>query len=247
MKKYILGNIKMNMDIKDTENYIETFLPHVQNCKNEVILFPSFTNLMYVKQKLTASKVQLGAQNVASEPSGEYTGEVSSSMLKGVGCQYVLIGHSERRRHFYEKNDQINKKIKEALGSGLKVVLCVGESKYERQNKKHITVLNKDLAEALKGLYENELNNILIAYEPVWSIGTGKLPSQKEVEEAVQIIRTKIKTEFSDKAAKNIKILYGGSVNSQNIKQFSEVKGVNGFLVGGASLKPLEFAKICNS
>lgn len=246
MKKYILGNFKMNMTLKDTESYIEEFLPCVENSKNEIVIFPAFTNLMFAGQKLTASKVLLGAQNVHMEQSGAYTGEVSSSMLKSVGVKYVLVGHSERRKQFLEKNEQLNKKIKESLGQGLKVVLCVGETKYERQNKKYKQVIEKDISEALKGLYENELKNIIIAYEPIWSIGTGKLPTQKEVEEISNIIRGQIQTEYSEKASKSIKILYGGSVNTQNAKLFLDIKTINGLLVGGVSLKAKEFAKICN-
>ena len=246
MKKYILGNFKMNMTLKETEAYIEGFLPLVKDSKNEIVIFPSYTNLLFASQKLTASKVLLGAQNVHAEPNGAYTGEVSGQMLKSVGAKYVLVGHSERRKYFYEKNDQINKKIKEALGQGLKVVLCIGETKYERQNKKYKQVLQKDVQEALKGLYENELKNIIIAYEPIWSIGTGKLPSAKEIEQAASIIRAQIQTEYSEKAAKSIKVLYGGSINLQNAKTFADIKSINGLLVGGASLVLEEFAKICN-
>ncbi len=246
MKKYILGNFKMNMNVKETEKYIEAFLPLVENSKNEIVIFPSFTNLMFAKQKLTASKVLLGAQNVYSEPRGAYTGEVSGAMLKGVGVDYVIVGHSERRKLFLEKNEVVNKKIKEALGQGLKVVLCLGETKYERQNKKYKQVLERDVAECLKGLYENELKNIIVAYEPVWAIGTGKLPTVKEIEECAQIIKDKIICEFSEKSCKTVKILYGGSITTQNAKQYAEIKDINGLLVGGASLDATNFAKICN-
>jgi len=246
MKKYIFGNFKMNMTIKDTEKYIEKFLPLVENSKNEIVIFPSYVNLMFAKQKLTASKVLLGAQNVSGETAGAYTGEVSSSMLKSVGVNYVIIGHSERRKLFLEKNEQINKKILEALKEGLNVVLCIGESKYERTNKKYKPALEKEIQEALKGLYENELKNIVIAYEPVWAIGTGKHPAVKEIEEAVAIIRNEIKQEYSETSAKNIRVLYGGSVNSQNAKMFANIAGVNGLLVGGASLNAEDFAKIAS-
>lgn len=246
MKRYIMGNLKMNMDIKEIEKYIEGLLPNIENSKNEIVIFPSYTNLMFAKQKLTASKVLLGAQNVSSEPKGALTGEVSASMLKSVGANYVIIGHSERRKFFLEKTDAINKKIKEALGHGLKVVLCVGETKYERQNKKYAQVLEKEISECFKGLYENELKNIIIAYEPVWAIGTGKLPKAKEIEECVYILREKIKIEYSEKASKSIKILYGGSINASNAKQYAEIKEINGLLVGGASLDVKEFTKICN-
>lgn len=245
MKKYIMGNFKMNMTLKETESYIEKFLPLVETSKNEIIIFPSFTNLMFASQKLTASKVLLGAQNAHFENNGAFTGEVTASQIASVGAKYVILGHSERRKYNLEKNEIINKKIKEALGQGLKVVLCVGETKYERQNKKYKQVIQKELLECLKGLYENELKNIVIAYEPIWSIGTGKLPAVKEIEEVVKIIREQIMAEYSEKASKNIKVLYGGSVSSQNAKIFSVINGVNGLLVGGASLNPEEFSKIC--
>ena len=244
MKKYIFGNFKMNMTLKETENYIEKLLPLVNNCNNDIAIFPSFVNLMFAQQKLTSSKVMLGAQNVSSESAGAYTGEVSSSMIKSVGASFVIVGHSERRKLFLEKNDTINKKILEALGVGLKVVLCIGETKYERVSNNYKLVLEKEVSECLKGLYENELKNIIIAYEPIWAIGTGKHPSTKEIEGAVKIIRNKIKNEFSPDAEKNIKIIYGGSVNSQNAKMYSQISGVNGLLVGGSSLDPEEFAKI---
>lgn len=245
MKKYIFGNFKMNMDIKQTEGYIEGFLPKITNSKNEIVIFPAFINLMFAKQKLTSSKVLLGAQNLSNEQSGAYTGEVSASMLKSVGVNYVLVGHSERRKMFLEKNEIINKKIKMALSQGLKVVLCVGETKYERTNKKVNEVIEKEISEALKGLYENELKNIIIAYEPIWAIGTGLVPNTRQIEEVAKIIREEITKEYSQTASKNIKILYGGSVNGQNAKQFAFADGINGLLVGGASLKVDEFAKIC--
>ena len=244
MKKYIFGNFKMNMTLKETENYIEKLLPLVNDCNNDIAIFPSFVNLMFAQQKLTSSKVMLGAQNVSSESAGAYTGEVSGSMIKSVGASFVIVGHSERRKLFLEKNDTLNKKILEALGVGLKVVLCIGETKYERVSNKYKLVLEKEVSECLKGLYENELKNIIIAYEPIWAIGTGKHPSTKEIEGAVKIIRNKIKNEFSPDAEKNIKIIYGGSVNSQNAKMYSQISGVNGLLVGGSSLDPEEFAKI---
>lgn len=246
MKKAIYGNFKMNTTIQTIDEYFDEFLPLVQACKNEIAVFPPYTNLTFAKQKLTASKVLLGAQNVASEAKGAYTGEVSAEMLKSVGVNVVIVGHSERRKLFAEKNDAINRKIKEALSSGLKIVLCVGETKTERFNNKYKQVLQKQLSEALKGLYENELKNIIIAYEPVWAIGTGEVPLLKQVEQASQIIKAEISSEFTLLAGKNIKVLYGGSVNCSNAKQFANANGISGLLVGGASLVPQEFAKICN-
>ena len=246
MKKYIFGNFKMNKTLKEVEIFTEKFLPLVANSKNEIAIFPSFVNLMYIKQKLLKEKVLVGAQNVSSEAEGSLTGEVSAKMLKDIDTDYVIIGHSERRKIFLEKNDCINKKIKEALGNGLKVVLCLGETKYERQNNKYKQAVEKEVSEALKGLYENELKNIIIAYEPVWAIGTGKVPTTKNIEEMAMIIRNVISHEYSDKASKNMRILYGGSVKSSNAKNFANVEGINGLLVGGASLDAEEFARICN-
>lgn len=246
MKKLIYGNFKMNTTIKQIENYTEEFLHLIQNCKNEIAIFPPFTNLMFAKQKLVSSKVLLGAQNVSSEEKGAYTGEISAEMLKSVGVDVVIVGHSERRKLFNEKNDAINKKIKQALSSGLKIVLCVGETKTERNNNKYKQIIQTQIADALKGLYENELKNIIIAYEPVWAIGTGVVPSAKQVEEITNIIREEVAGEYSKNAIKSIKILYGGSVNSSNAKQFANIEGISGLLVGGASLNAQEFAKICN-
>lgn len=246
MKKLIYGNFKMNSTLLDIEKYTETFIPKVSLSKNEIAIFPPFTYLMFAKQKLTSSKILLGAQNVSSESKGAFTGEVSAQMLKSVGVDIVLIGHSERRKLFLEKNEIINKKIKEALSLGLKVVLCVGETKSERLNNRYTEVIQKEISEGLKGLYENELKNIIIAYEPIWSIGTGVVPEVKQIEEVVKIIKTEISNEYSLNASKNAKILYGGSVNAINAKSFASIPGIGGLLVGGASLNPEEFAKICN-
>ncbi len=246
MKKIIYGNFKMNTTIHEIEKYTEEFLPKICTSKNEIGIFPPYTNLMFAKQKLTSSKVVLGAQNISAEPKGAFTGEISGEMLKSVGVNVVLVGHSERRKLFQEKNDVINKKIKEALSCGLKVVLCVGETKTERANNKHKLIIQKQISEALKGIYENELKNIIFAYEPVWAIGTGNVPTPKLVEEMVQTIRAELLNEYSSSAEKSIKVLYGGSVNSSNAKMFANIFGVNGLLVGGASLNADEFAKICN-
>lgn len=246
MKKFIFGNFKMNMTLKDTEEYIDKFLPLVNDSKNEIVIFPSYTNLMFANQKLTSTKIMLGAQNISSENSGCFNSQISASMIKSVGCRYVIIGHSESRKCFYEKNEMLNKKIQHALSQGLKVVFCLGETKYERTNKKTAQVLQKDILEAFKGIYENELKNIIIAYEPIWSIGSGLVLKNKDIEKSVEIIRKEIKNEFSEKASENIKILYGGSVDINNAKTIALIKGVNGLLIGKSSLNPKEFSDICN-
>ena len=245
MKKYIFGNFKMNMNLQDTEKYIEKLLPLVNNTKNDVVIFPSFVNLMFASQKLTSSKIGLGAQNVSSEQSGAYTGEVSSEMLKSVGVSFVLVGHSERRKLFLEKNETINKKIIEALRVGLKVVLCVGETKYERASKKVEQVLEKEVLEALKGLYENELKNIIIAYEPVWAIGTGLAATNEDAQEVHAMIRGLLKKLYEcPSVADETRILYGGSMNDANAAGLLAQPDIDGGLIGGAALKPDKFATI---
>lgn len=234
----------MNTTPKEFAVYLDSFLPKIKDIKNQVCICVPYTHLMLANQKLVSSSVLLGAQNVFYEDSGAYTGEIAPAMLKDLGVSLVIIGHSERRKILGEINEIINKKIIKALAYNLKIVLCIGETKNEKTAGKTKLVLKKQIESALKGLYENELKNVIIAYEPVWSIGTNTVPSSKQVENAVLYIREVIKTDFSEESANKIPILYGGSVNSNNAKQFLKCNGVNGILVGGACLNPDEFGAI---
>ena len=204
--------------------------------KVELGLSIPYPSLPIAKFLIGERKIKLGAQNLSDEEVGKNTGEVSGEMLKDVGVNYVIIGHSERRKKFKEDSRLINKKIKSALKNGLGVILCVGESLADRNTLKMLDVLKEQIEDALKGLYENELEKIIIAYEPVWSISSGKTPTSKEVEKAFKGIRKIIAADFSAKAGEEIAIVYGGSIDAKNARQFAGVKGGNGLLVGGASL-----------
>ncbi len=236
MKK-IIANFKMNQTQSETKRYLMSFASRFkQNDKVEVTLCLPFTNLAIADLLLQNTQIKLGAQNISEFDSGSYTGEVSGSMLKEAGVEMVIIGHSERRQKFKESNKLINRKIKAALKNGLGVILCVGESLAEKNTLKTLESLRFQIEEALKGLYENELEKIIIAYEPIWAIGTGKNATAREVEYAVKVIRKVIEDDFSAKAGKDINIIYGGSLNVRNISTIMRVKGIDGALVGGASL-----------
>ena len=242
MKKLLIANFKMNKTTQETKEYVLAFGEMINKTQNEIYLCLPHTSLHV--SSLFPSKIKLGAQNVAEEEEGSFTGEVSAKMLKDEKVDLVLVGHSERRKHFHETNQSINKKIKTCLNHGLKVVLCVGETKTQRNIKKTKQVLTSQIEEGLNGIYENELKNIIIAYEPVWAIGTGNTATISDINGASAIIREIISNHYSKKAGENQKIIYGGSINSGNAKQILKSNEICGLLVGGASLNPNEFAKI---
>lgn len=223
MEKIIVGNFKMNLDKEEVLNYIQ----NIQKNKNykKAIYCPSFLYIPY----FTANNIPVGAQNVSSFTNGPHTGEVSSKQLKSMGVSHVIIGHSETRKK--ETNEDINHKIEEALKENLKVILCIGEKEEEKEKRKE--VLKKQLEEALKNVSKE---NIIIAYEPVWAIGTGKTMKEEDIKE----VSIYIKSMLTEKT----KVLYGGSVNEKNIESLSKIKEVDGFLVGGASLKEEVFLKM---
>lgn len=244
MKKFIMGNFKMNFDKQQMKTYLEKLEKVLTETKNEIVIFPSFTNLDFAGKKLKNLNIFLGGQNVNENEDGAFTGEVSAKMLKGLDVSYVLVGHSERRKLFYETNSKINLKLKTLLKYGIKPVLCIGETEKERLQEQTEHVLTIQLLEGLKGIYENELESIVVAYEPVWAIGTGKNASEKDVLDAVKHIRNVIKENYSKIASEKLVVLYGGSLKSSNAKTYLSHKEVNGALIGGSSLDAEEFAKI---
>lgn len=243
----ISANWKMNKTPKEAENLIEELKSKVTKVKNEIIIFAPFID-MHVATKLTKdTNLKIGAQNCHFENFGAYTGEISPNMLKEIGIKYVLLGHSERRLYCNETDEIINKKIKTALKEGLKVILCVGES---LQDKNFNVVEEKISVQIKKALYmveEKYLEKIIIAYEPVWAIGSGVYASNEEITSIFRIIKKILLNMFSTSAIQKIKILYGGSINAQNIKNFLKIKELDGILVGGESLKTEEFLKIIKS
>jgi triosephosphate isomerase len=244
MKKLMIGNWKMNMVQEEARTYLNAFCSAVANSEHTIAICFPYTLLSLASQMLFGKNVLVGAQNVHQEEGGAHTGEISAKMLKDFSCEYVLVGHSERREHFFEKNKIINSKIKVLLKYGIKPVLCVGENQKEREENKTKQVIKTQIEQALAGLYENELKSLVIAYEPVWAIGTGKNANAKQVIEVIKYIRECVEHLFSAAAAKNLQILYGGSVKPENAKSYLSNSEVNGLLVGGASLNAQSFAKI---
>ena len=245
-KKVIAGNWKMNMLPNETIEYIENFAPLVKDTENEVILCVPYTDLFYALLNVQGTNIKIGAQNMHFEESGAYTGEVSAKMLKSINVEYVIIGHSERRQYFNETDETVNKKIKAAYENNLKPIVCVGETLEERETGKTIEIITNQTQKALEGLTNEQVASIIIAYEPIWAIGTGKTATSEDAENSIKAIRDKICQIYGQNVSERVIIQYGGSVKSSNAKELFEMPDIDGGLVGGASLKPEEFAKIVN-
>ncbi|HEX7356352.1 MAG TPA: triose-phosphate isomerase [Ignavibacteriaceae bacterium] len=243
---FIAGNWKMNNDLKESEKLIIELKNLLNNEKPncEVIICPPFTSLSEAAKLVDGSVIKLGAQNMHFEENGAYTGEVSAAMLKSVGCEYVILGHSERRHIFGESDEVINKKIKKALSAGLKPIFCVGELLEERENGTTNDVVKKQVLKGLAGVSADEMKNIIIAYEPVWAIGTGKTASPAQAQEVHEFIRDLIEIDYSLEVANDLVIQYGGSVKPDNAKELLSQKDIDGALVGGACLKADSFMGI---
>jgi len=244
----IAGNWKMHNNIPESLDLVRKILYGVQNITVlDILVCPPFTALKSVYDLIKGSNIKLVAQNVHWEMKGAFTGEISPLMLKDVGCEYVIIGHSERREYFKETDDIINKKIFAALKVGLKPIVCIGEKLEERESGVTEKVLEQQITEGLKGLSNEDMENITIAYEPVWAIGTGKTATPEIANTTQSFIRNKIKEIFNENIAEKIRILYGGSVKADNAKALLEQEHIDGALVGGASLDAENFIKIIKS
>ncbi|HOP86546.1 MAG TPA: triose-phosphate isomerase [Syntrophorhabdaceae bacterium] len=238
----VAGNWKMNTAQDEAKALAKYIVVNTQDIKNgEVVLSPPFVYLFAVSDVIKGSHIKLSAQNMYFEDKGAYTGEISPIMLKDAGCQYVIIGHSERRKYFNETDENINLKLKKALSTGLKPILCVGETLEEREKDITEFVVGIQIKKALYGI--QDISNIVIAYEPVWAIGTGKNATPEEAEEVHFFIREMIRKKYGNTADKLL-ILYGGSVTVDNIGSLIEMKDIDGALVGGASLKGESFVGI---
>ena len=245
-KKVIAGNWKMNMLPDETIKFIEELTPLVKDTNNEVILCVPYTDLFYALLTAQNTNIKIGAQNMHFEEKGAYTGEVSGKMLKAINVEYIIIGHSERRQYFNETDETVNKKIKAAFNYGLKPIVCVGETLEERESGKTTDIITKQTELALEGLTEEQVENTIIAYEPIWAIGTGKTATREDANNSVKEIRNKIAKIYGQNVADRVIIQYGGSVKSSNAKELFEMSDIDGGLVGGASLKADEFSKIVN-
>lgn len=245
MKKIIVGNFKMNTTPSEFKSYAMTLATKTKGVKNEVVVCPPFTHLTVAKEFLTGSAVLYGAQDLDEEERGEYTGQISAGMLKDLGTSYVIVGHSERRTKFKETDKIINKKIKTALANGLKVILCVGENLQTKTNKQASAFVRKQLEEALRGIYENELESVVVAYEPIWALGTGKSIAGKDITKMIETIRNFVGELYSEKAGNGLNVIYGGSVSLTNYKKILSNENLNGVLIGGACLDVDNFALMC--
>ncbi len=245
-KKVIAGNWKMNMLPNEAMKFIEDLAPLVKDTKNEVILCVPYTDLFYALLTVQGTNIKIGAQNMHFEESGAYTGEISAKMLKSINVEYVIIGHSERRQYFNETDETVNKKIKAAFENGLKPIVCVGETLEQRDEGTTIDIITNQTKLALEGLTDEQVANTIIAYEPIWAIGTGKTATSEDAQKAIKSIRDKICQIYGQNVSDRVIIQYGGSVKSSNAKELFEMSDIDGGLVGGASLKPDEFSKIVN-
>jgi triosephosphate isomerase len=242
---FMAGNWKMNKTTGEAIDLVRELKTAISGVKGvEVAVAPPFTALYAVCKELEGSSIRLAAQNLYWEEKGAFTGEVSPLMLKEVGCHYVIIGHSERRQFFGETDETVNRRIKAALAQGLKVIFCIGETLKEREEGKTFSVIERQVEDGLKNLSDKEMKNMVIAYEPVWAIGTGKTATPGQVEEVHRFIRGKIEKLYSREVSEEIRIQYGGSVTPENIKGLMEQVNIDGALVGGASLKAESFSKI---
>ena len=210
----------------------------------DIMIAPIFTSLFPVFNTIKGSPIDLGGQNLHWETEGAFTGEISGDMLKSAGCSFVIIGHSERRQFFGETDETVNKKIKAALACGLKPVFCIGESEAERDSNLTFSVLDKQVQAGLKGFVSDDLKDLVLAYEPIWAIGTGKTATSEQAQEVHTFLRASIAKQFDDPLAQSLRILYGGSVKPGNITELMSMPDIDGALVGGASLDAETFSQI---
>ena len=242
-RKVIAGNWKMNVLPGEALEFVNNLAPIVKDTKNEVIICVPFTDLFYTLLAVQETNIHVGAQNMHWKESGAYTGEISPDMLKCINVEYVIIGHSERRQYFNETDETVNLKVKSALEHGLKPIVCVGESLEQKEAGNTEEIITSQVAKALEGLTLDDLSNTIIAYEPIWAIGTGKTATAEDANNSIKAIRNKIKELFN---TDDVTILYGGSVKPENAKELFSMSDIDGGLVGGASIKSETFGKIVN-
>ncbi len=247
-KMLVAGNWKMNKTVPESLELIHALMGKLNDsCPVEVVLIPPFTALYPAAEALRGSRIQLGAQNISHLSKGAVTGEISGTLLISVGCRYVLVGHSERRNLFQEDDAMINQKLKTALSEGLYPILCVGESWEEREAGKTENIIGHQLKAGLDGLTQMEMRKMTLAYEPVWAIGSGKNAQPEQVQEIHEAIRNNLSSQYEPAVAKDIRIVYGGSVTPENCSNLMAQPDVDGALVGGASLDADSFYAIINA
>lgn len=244
-KPIIAGNWKMNKTSTEARELAGRLIPLVSEVRDrEIVLAPPFTSIPAVAETVKGTNMALAAQNLFWEDKGAFTGEISAEMLLDLGCKYVIIGHSERRQFFGETDETVNKKVRQALNKGLLPIVCVGELLKEREAGKANEVIDRQVTGALKGVNAAEMQKLVIAYEPVWAIGTGKTATPEQANEIHSFIRKKVEVLYGRIVADSLRIQYGGSVTPENVSKLMAMPDIDGALVGGASLKPESFAAL---
>jgi triosephosphate isomerase len=248
-RKIIAGNWKMHKDLSESQNLISKLINELrnENVNCDIIICPPFTSLSEAAGLVKNTKLKLGAQNMHFEDKGAFTGEVSAAMLKSAGCEYVILGHSERRAIFGESDEMINKKIKKALDTGLKPIFCIGETLQQRESGIMNDILKHQVTEGLQHISKGEMEKVVLAYEPVWAIGTGVTATPQQAQEVHVFVRKLISSIFGEDTAENLVIQYGGSVKPDNAGELLSQSDIDGALVGGACLESDSFLKIIKS
>ena len=245
-KPIIAGNWKMNKTPAEAVELVKGLIPLVKDAKCDVVVCPTAVCLPAVAEVIKGTNIKLGAQNVHFAEKGAYTGELSADMLKAVGCEYDIVGHSERRQYFGETDKTVNLRATAAVKAGLTAIICVGEMKDERVDGYTDIIVTYQTQMALKGLTAEELDHVVIAYEPVWAIGTGRTATAEQANETIGVIRKAIANVYGDEVAQKVRIQYGGSMKGSNVKGLMAQPEIDGGLIGGASLKAEDFAQVVN-
>ena len=246
-KNIVAGNWKMNNDINQTMALLDEIIANKPNTNTHVIVAPSFVNLALAVEKLKGTGIEVAAQNAHQSDSGAYTGEVSVPMLKSIGVNTVILGHSERRAYFGETNSLLAQKVTNAINHNMTVIYCFGEELQERKADKHFDVVEAQIKEALFHLESEKWKNIILAYEPVWAIGTGETATPEQAQQMHAFVRQTVASEYGSTIANEVSILYGGSVKADNAKEIFSNPDVDGGLIGGAALKANDFLTIVDS
>lgn len=245
-KPIIAGNWKMHKLTSEALELVNGVKSKIKETDVEVVVCCPFTVLSEVEKAIRGSNVKLGAQNMHWEDEGAYTGEISANMLKDIGVDYVIIGHSERRQYFNESDETVNKKVIKAISAGLKPIVCVGETLEEKESNKTFDIIKKQILAAFDNIHKDDLINTVIAYEPIWAIGTGKTASSNEANQVISYIRSLIEEKYGIEISEEIRIQYGGSVKPENVTEIMNEIDIDGALVGGASLDIEKFLELVN-
>ena len=245
-KPIIAGNWKMNKTPAEAEQLVTELIPLVKDAKCDVVVCPPYVDLAVVAKLLSGTNIKLGAQNIHWAPKGAFTGEVSADMLLAMGVSYAIVGHSERRQYFGETDESVNKRAKAALEANITPIICVGETLDQREKGVTETIVSKQTVAALAGFEADEVVKVVIAYEPIWAIGTGKTATSDDANTTIKVIRDAIAGVYGKAVAEEVRIQYGGSMNPKNATELMAMPEIDGGLIGGASLKSEDFSKVVN-